>query len=60
MSDEASDSTAVSVVVPLRDEAASVARLIDALRCQTLAPREVLLVDGGLTCQFGLDVGPDD
>ena len=49
MNDEANEPTAVSVVVPLRDEAASVVKLIDALRRQTLAPREVLLVDGGST-----------
>src|SRR5262252_7845912 len=37
----------VSVVIPVRDEAASIASLLDALMNQTLAPDEIVVVDGG-------------
>ena len=37
----------VTLVVPVRDEARSVTRLLDSIRRQTVAPAEVLLVDGG-------------
>ncbi len=37
----------VSLVVPVRDEAASVEMLLGSIASQTLAPEEVLFVDGG-------------
>jgi glycosyltransferase involved in cell wall biosynthesis len=37
----------VSVVVPVRNEADSVWLLLDALRGQTLPPREIVITDGG-------------
>ena len=39
----------VSVVVPVRDEAGSIARLLGALARQTLLPAEVVVADGGST-----------
>jgi glycosyltransferase involved in cell wall biosynthesis len=39
----------VTVVVPLRNETQSLAMLIDSLRQQTVAPAEIVLVDGGST-----------
>lgn len=40
-------SCAVTVVVPVLNEAASLPRLLDALKRQTLRPREVLIADAG-------------
>ena len=40
---------AVSLVIPLRNEAASVEELIRSIRAQTLPPMEVIMVDGGST-----------
>ena len=39
----------ISLVVPVLDEAASLAALIGSIRCQSRAPDEVVLVDGGST-----------
>jgi hypothetical protein len=39
----------VSVVVTVRDEAASIDELLVALAAQTVAPREIVVVDGGST-----------
>lgn len=39
----------VSLVVPMRDEEATIRRLIDSIRRQTRPPDEVVLVDGGST-----------
>lgn len=39
----------VSVVVPVRNEEKTLPFLIESLRRQTLAPREVIIVDGGST-----------
>lgn len=36
-----------SVVVPVRDEAAAIGRLLESLHRQTLPPKEVIVVDGG-------------
>ncbi len=38
---------AVSVVVPVRDEAEAVSGLLDSLRAQSRAPSEIVVVDGG-------------
>ncbi len=35
----------VSVIVPARNEAGSIARCLDGLVCQTLQPREIIVVD---------------
>lgn len=43
------DQLEVTVVVPVRNEASAIGELIDSLRKQTLAPVEVILVDGGST-----------
>jgi glycosyltransferase involved in cell wall biosynthesis len=40
---------AVSLVIPIRDEAASLGALIKSINRQTVQPAEVLLVDGGST-----------
>jgi glycosyltransferase involved in cell wall biosynthesis len=37
----------VSVVVPVRDEEATLAALLDSLRAQTCPPHEIVVVDGG-------------
>jgi len=37
----------LSVVIPVRNEAATIAQLLDWLLCQTLAPDEIVVVDGG-------------
>lgn len=37
----------LSVVIPVRDEAATIAQLLDTLLDQTLAPDEIVVVDGG-------------
>jgi glycosyltransferase involved in cell wall biosynthesis len=37
----------VSVIVPVRDEEATLAALLDSLRAQTCSPHEIVLVDGG-------------
>lgn len=37
----------VSLVVPLRDEAQSLPRLLETIRRQTFQPEEIILVDGG-------------
>ncbi|MEP6847959.1 MAG: glycosyltransferase, partial [Acidobacteriota bacterium] len=39
----------VSLVIPIRNEEASIERLIDSIARQTLAPDEIVLVDGGST-----------
>ncbi|MFL6255489.1 MAG: glycosyltransferase [Pyrinomonadaceae bacterium] len=39
----------ISLIVPVRDEEESMARLVSAVRAQTRQPDEVLLVDGGST-----------
>jgi glycosyltransferase involved in cell wall biosynthesis len=39
----------VSLVVPVRDEERSLARLVSSIRAQTRQPDEVVLVDGGST-----------
>lgn len=39
----------VSVVVPVRNEEATIAELLDSLRVQTLPPAEIIIVDGGST-----------
>ncbi|MFS8086665.1 MAG: glycosyltransferase [Acidobacteriota bacterium] len=39
--------TKVSLVIPVRDEAESVGRLIQSIRSQTKEPDEVIFVDGG-------------
>lgn len=39
----------VSVVVPVRNEEATIAELLDSLRAQTLPPAEIIIVDGGST-----------
>lgn len=46
--------TQVSVIVPARNEAGSIARCLDGLLCQTLQPREIIVVDDGST-----DATPD-
>lgn len=39
----------ISVIVPARNEAGSIARCLDGLLCQTLQPREIIVVDDGST-----------
>ena len=39
----------LSVIIPVRDEAATVASLLDTLLRQTPAPDEIVVVDGGST-----------
>jgi glycosyltransferase involved in cell wall biosynthesis len=39
----------LTVVIPVRDEAASIAPLLETLLGQTLAPDEIVIVDGGST-----------
>jgi hypothetical protein len=39
----------VSVIVPARNEAGSISRCLDGLLCQTLRPREIIVVDDGST-----------
>ncbi|HEX5707254.1 MAG TPA: glycosyltransferase [Pyrinomonadaceae bacterium] len=39
----------VSVVVPVRDEEASLGALVESLQSQTFAPDEIVIVDGGST-----------
>lgn len=39
----------VSLVIPIRNETASIAALLDSIRLQTKSPDEILLVDGGST-----------
>lgn len=39
----------VSVIVPVRNEEATIAELLDSLRAQTLPPAEIIIVDGGST-----------
>jgi GT2 family glycosyltransferase len=46
---DAGTSTAISLIVPVRDEEGSLAALVDSIRRQTRPPDEVLLVDGGST-----------
>ena len=46
---DAGASTAISLVVPVREEEGSLAALVDSIRRQTRPPDEVLLVDGGST-----------
>jgi len=41
------ESIAISVVVPVRDEADSIRRLIEALLGQTRPPNEIVITDGG-------------
>ncbi len=43
----ASESIAISVVVPVRDEAESIRQLIEGLLGQTLPPNEIVITDGG-------------
>jgi glycosyltransferase involved in cell wall biosynthesis len=45
--DDSSTDFRVSLVIPVRDEAASVQMLLTSIASQTLAPDEVLFVDGG-------------
>ncbi|MEP6923449.1 MAG: glycosyltransferase [Pyrinomonadaceae bacterium] len=40
---------AISLVIPLRDEADSIAALVDSINRQTYQPSEIVLVDGGST-----------
>lgn len=47
--DPATRPPAISVVVTVRDEAASLDALLDSLAAQTRAPDEVVVVDGGST-----------
>ena len=42
-----SEPIAISVVVPVRDEAGSIRRLIEALLGQTRPPNEIVITDGG-------------
>jgi len=42
-----SDSIAISVVVPVRDEADSIGLLLNDLLTQTLKPHEIVITDGG-------------
>lgn len=46
---EAAGELAVSLVVPVRNEEASLAALVESIRRQTHQPAEVILVDGGST-----------
>ncbi len=46
-SSPASNSIAISVVVPVRNEADSILQLIEALLEQTLPPDEIVITDGG-------------
>lgn len=39
----------VSLVVPVRDEAAALPHLIESIKAQTLPPAEIIIVDGGST-----------
>lgn len=39
----------VSVVIPVRNERESLAKLIDSLKAQTFPPAEIVIVDGGST-----------
>jgi glycosyltransferase involved in cell wall biosynthesis len=45
--DAVADALDVSVIVPVRNEAGSIAGLLDALASQTLQPKEIVIVDGG-------------
>jgi glycosyltransferase involved in cell wall biosynthesis len=45
--DAVADALDVSVIVPVRNEAGSIAALLDALASQTLQPKEIVIVDGG-------------
>ena len=51
MTGHASESSevAVTVVAPMRDEAAAIGALIEHLQAQTVQPAEIVLVDGGST-----------
>jgi glycosyltransferase involved in cell wall biosynthesis len=53
----ASDSAAieVSVVVPVRNEELSIRALLDGLLNQTLAPKEIIITDGGSTDTYHSD-----
>lgn len=46
---DASDFSRISVVVPVRNEAASIRILIEGLLNQTLSPNEIVITDGGST-----------
>src|SRR5215218_6435697 len=46
---QGSHDLSISLVVPVRDEEGSLARLVSSIRAQTRQPDEVLLVDGGST-----------
>lgn len=46
---QASPDLQISLVVPVRNEEESLARLVSSIRAQTRQPDEVLLVDGGST-----------
>jgi glycosyltransferase involved in cell wall biosynthesis len=39
----------ISVIVPVRNEENSIARLLDALLSQSLPPDEIVITDGGST-----------
>ena len=39
----------ISLIVPVRDEEGSLARLVSSIRAQTRQPDEIILVDGGST-----------
>ena len=51
MSSPAAGWPTVSVVIPARDDATALARCLDLLAAQTLAPLEVVVVDNGSTDQ---------
>src|SRR5215218_5018083 len=46
---QGSHDLSISLVIPVRDEEESLARLVESIRAQTRRPDEVLLVDGGST-----------
>lgn len=39
----------ISVIIPVRNEAASIGQLLDCLKKQTLLPSEIIITDGGST-----------
>jgi cellulose synthase/poly-beta-1,6-N-acetylglucosamine synthase-like glycosyltransferase len=49
MSDETQTHPSLSLVIPVRNEEQSLPALIEGIRQQTLAPAEVIIVDGGST-----------
>lgn len=49
MSQQGSPELRISLVVPVRNEEESLARLVSSVRAQTRQPDEVILVDGGST-----------